>query len=94
MPLAKDVDFDHLVKNTGGYSGADIEALCREAAMTAMREALYGKGNLDKKKVTQNHFKEALKKIRPSITDKVQEAYDSFLTRYETRELEKLAYVG
>ena len=94
MPLAKDTDFDYLVKNTGGYSGADIEGLCREAAMGAIREVLAGEGDLDKKKVTQKHFKEALKKIRPSITDKVQEAYDNFLTRYETREIEKLSYVG
>ena len=94
MPLAKDVDFDYLVKNTGGYSGADIEGLCREAAISAIREVLSGKEDLDKKKVEQNHFKGALKKVRPSITDKVQEAYDNFLTRYETRELEKLSYVG
>ncbi len=96
MPLAKDVDFDYLVKNTGGYSGADIEGLCREAAMGAIREVLSGDGDLDKKKVKQKHFKDALKKVRPSITDKVQESYANFLTRYETRELEieKLSYVG
>lgn len=94
MPLAKDTDFDYLVKNTSGYSGADIEGVCREAGMGAIREVLAGDGDLDKKKVTQKHFKEALEKIKPSITDDVQEAYDNFLTRYETREIEKLSYVG
>jgi transitional endoplasmic reticulum ATPase len=94
MPLEKGVDFDYLVKNTDGFSGADIEGLCREAAMSAIREVLAGDGNLDKKKVKQSHFKDALKKVRPSITDKVREAYDNFLTRYETREMEKLSYVG
>jgi transitional endoplasmic reticulum ATPase len=96
MPLAKDVDLDYLVKNTDGYSGADIEGLCREAAMGAIREVLSGDGDIDKKKVKQKHFKDALKKVRPSITDRVRESYANFLTRYETRELEieKLSYVG
>ncbi len=94
MPLDKDVDLDGLVKNTGGYVGADIEALCREAALTVIRETLAGRGNLDKKKVMQKHFKGAMKKIRPSITEKVIESYEGFLKRYETRELEKLSYVG
>ena len=94
MPLDKDVDLDGLVKNTGGYVGADIEALCREAALTVIRETLAGRGNLDKKKVTQKHFKGAMNKIRPSITEKVIESYEGFLKRYETRELEKLSYVG
>lgn len=94
MPLDKTVDLDELVKNTGGYVGADIEALCREAALTAIRETLAGRGNLDKKKVTQKHFKGAMNKIRPSITEKVIESYEGFLKRYETRELEKLSYVG
>ncbi len=94
MPLAKDVDFEYLVKNSDGFSGADVEGLCREAGLSAIREVISGKGKLDKKKVSQNHFKDALKKIRPSITEEVQEAYKNFLTRYETREIEKLAYVG
>ena len=34
MPLADDVDLDHLAAITHGFVGADLEALCREAAMT------------------------------------------------------------
>ena len=61
MPLASDVDFKELVKKTEGYSGADIEALCREAGMVALRE------NLDAKQVTAKHFLKALQMIRPSL---------------------------
>jgi transitional endoplasmic reticulum ATPase len=94
MPLSEDIDLDVIVKGTSGYSGADIEALCREAGMTAIRETLSESGDLDKKKVTQNHFKEAMKKIMSSITEEVKKSYENFLTRYETRKLEKLSYVG
>jgi len=38
MPLAKDVKNDELVLKTEGYVGADIEAVCREAAMLALRD--------------------------------------------------------
>jgi transitional endoplasmic reticulum ATPase len=62
MPL-KDVDLNDLVKKTEGYSGADVEGVCREAALIALREDL--KANA----VTAEHFEKALKKIKPSIPD-------------------------
>ncbi|MDP3186490.1 MAG: AAA family ATPase, partial [Anaerolineales bacterium] len=40
MPLAKDVDLDRLAAITHGFVGADLEALCREAAMSALRRLL------------------------------------------------------
>lgn len=40
MPLGADVDLPHLADMTHGYVGADIEALCREAAMTCLRHVL------------------------------------------------------
>lgn len=60
MPLAKDVDLDELVKKTKGYNGADIEGLCREAGMNAIR------ANRDK--VTAKDFEEALKVVKASVT--------------------------
>lgn len=94
MPLNDDVDLDSIIKNAEGLSGADIEALCREAGMVAIREVLSENGDFDKKKVTQDHFKAAMKKVRPSITKEVKKSYEHFLKRYETLELEKLTYVG
>ena len=38
MPLEKSMDLEDLSKKLDGYSGADIESLCREAAMLALRE--------------------------------------------------------
>ena len=38
MPLSQDVILDELARKAQGYSGADIEAICREAAMNALRE--------------------------------------------------------
>jgi transitional endoplasmic reticulum ATPase len=61
MPLDKDVDLKAIAKQTDGYSGADLEALCREAGMVALRE------NLEASKITAKHFAKALKMIRPSL---------------------------
>jgi transitional endoplasmic reticulum ATPase len=43
-PLAEDVDLDVLAAETAGYTGADLEALVREASMRAIREAAAEKG--------------------------------------------------
>ncbi|MEE8401896.1 MAG: CDC48 family AAA ATPase [Candidatus Hydrothermarchaeaceae archaeon] len=94
MPLDKNVSIDAILKDTKGYVGADVEAVCREAAMIAIREVLRENGDFDKKKISPEHFTAAIKKVRPSITKEVKEAYENFLRRYETREMEKLVYVG
>jgi transitional endoplasmic reticulum ATPase len=40
MPLAADVDVVHLAAITHGFTGADVAALCREAAMAALRRVM------------------------------------------------------
>jgi transitional endoplasmic reticulum ATPase len=62
MPLDEDVDLTKLAEMTDGYSGADIEGLCREAAMTAVRD------DWNAKPVTMKHFEVALEEIRPSMS--------------------------
>ncbi|ADN49467.1 CDC48 family AAA ATPase [Vulcanisaeta distributa] len=78
MPLAKDVDLRKLAEITYGYTGADIAALAREAAMRALRKALQSgildvnkedeeiRKDLEKIKVTMNDFLEAMREIVPS----------------------------
>jgi len=85
MPL-KDVDLKELATKTEGFSGADIEALCREAAMFALRE------NIKAKEVRMKHFSEAFKNVSPSITKDVVQYYGKFEDR--KREVEKKAEVA
>jgi transitional endoplasmic reticulum ATPase len=70
MPLGKDVDLKDLAKLTKGYVGADLEALCREAAMIALRE------DRKSRAISKNHFEEALRSVRSSVTDEVIKYYD------------------
>lgn len=59
MPLSKDVDLKKLAKQTEGYVGADIESVCREAAMLTLRN------NLEAKEIPNKYFKEAIEKVKP-----------------------------
>ncbi|MEM4259750.1 MAG: CDC48 family AAA ATPase [Candidatus Woesearchaeota archaeon] len=68
MPL-KNVKIEELAKKTQGYVGADIEAVCREAAILALRK------DIKAKEVTMEHFEEALEKVKPSVTKEVEAAY-------------------
>ena len=63
MPIADDVDLEKLAKETEGYVGADIESVCREAAMLTLRN------DIDSKEVTNKYFQEALEKVKPSDDD-------------------------
>jgi transitional endoplasmic reticulum ATPase len=74
IPLSDDVNLEGLVKSTKGYSGADIKALCGEAALTAVRRK--------KKSVTLNDFKKAVEKMGPSITPDMENWYRSVATQF------------
>ncbi|KAK2853777.1 hypothetical protein Q5P01_006438 [Channa striata] len=63
MPVCPGVDVAELAQRTSGYVGADLSALCREAAMQALRENSKGSGE---QAVDIKHFQEALKLVRPS----------------------------
>ena len=63
LPLADDVNLDVLAKSTENYTGAEIEAVCKEAAMTALREDLMGA-----QEIQQRHFETAIEGIQPLLT--------------------------
>jgi len=69
MPLDKDVEMSNLIDQTESYVGADIESVCREAAIFALRE------DMKAKTIKAKHFELALAKVRPSATKDVEEAY-------------------
>ena len=69
MPLADDVDLDELAELTDGYVGADIEGICREAGMIALRE------DINAKVVKREHFIKAMKEIHPSIDEEMMDYY-------------------
>jgi transitional endoplasmic reticulum ATPase len=84
MPLDEDVDLDILASVTEGYTGADIEAVVREAAMLAARE------NINAQKVSMRHFEKALLKIKASVGAEEKAEYDRILSNFK----KSMAYIG
>jgi transitional endoplasmic reticulum ATPase len=83
MPLTANADLAHLASLTRNYSGADIEALCREAAMDALRN------DVNTNEVTLENFQEAMKRIGPSISPNMEKWYKEFAK--QLRQVEKPA---
>jgi transitional endoplasmic reticulum ATPase len=69
MPLASDVKLQEIAVATQNFSGADLAALCREAAVEAMRN--------NAPKISSHDFANSLKQVRPSITKEVDQWYNS-----------------
>lgn len=69
MPLASDVKIKEIAVTTQNYTGADLAALCREAAVTAMKNSMT--------KITSQDFSISHKRIRPSITKEVDRWYNT-----------------
>jgi transitional endoplasmic reticulum ATPase len=87
MPLSENVNLAKVAEKTKGFSGADLLALCREAAVNAMR----GKEPL----VNNSDFEKSLEFVRPSITKDVEEWYESIrrsLTYAIPKPMDKVFY--
>ncbi|MBI2083993.1 MAG: AAA family ATPase, partial [Candidatus Aenigmarchaeota archaeon] len=82
MPLTKDVGLDDLAKKTEGFSGADLEALAREAAMEALRK------DKKAKEVRMKDFESVVSKMTPSITKDIVNYYERFIDRRKKVERE------
>jgi transitional endoplasmic reticulum ATPase len=72
MPLAENVSLKSIAQNTVGYSGADLENVCREAGMEAIREKM---DSLEK--IENKHFEFALSKIKSTLPKEITERYES-----------------
>ena len=81
MPLDKDVDLNTIAEKMNNYVGADIENVCREAGMFAIRE--------NREIVKAIDFERALQKIPPSLTEDTIKYYENIgkiMSRTGTRE--------
>jgi transitional endoplasmic reticulum ATPase len=83
MPLTQDVDLNQLAMATKYYSGADIESLCREAAMHALRR------DVNSREVTMKDFQDAMHEMGPSISPDMEKWYKSFMQ--QIRQIQKPA---
>ncbi len=88
MPLAEDVDLEELAEMTEGYVGADIEAVCREAVMLALRE------DINAERVHMRHFLEALRKVKPSVTESMLSFYERFEEKAKSEKAKVKTFVG
>ncbi len=87
MPLTN-VDLTELADITDGYVGSDLESLCRESAMLAMRE--------DLDQIEMRHFEEALQKIRATVSSDLTDHYQRVQEKFKggAPAKEPSSYVG
>jgi transitional endoplasmic reticulum ATPase len=69
MPLSNDVKLQEIAIATQSYTGADLAALCREAAVHAMRN--------NSPKISSHDFATSLKQVKPSISKEVDQWYNT-----------------
>jgi transitional endoplasmic reticulum ATPase len=81
MPTTKDVDLTQIAAQTKYYSGADLENICREAAMHALRK------DLNSREVTMKDFLDALKEVGPSVSPDMEKWYKGFMQ--QVRQVQK-----
>ena len=77
MPLASDVDLNKLAEKTEGYVGSDIESICREAGMIALR------GNPETEEITMKDFEESIKQVDPTATEENLERYREMASKMD-----------
>ncbi|KAG0023672.1 hypothetical protein BGZ80_008586 [Entomortierella chlamydospora] len=83
IPLADDVDLDAMAQTTEMYTGADLQNVCREAALIALRTRILGAGvnTTDtipqKEPVNAGDFKQSLAAVKPSLTAAMLLEYSS-----------------
>ncbi|TAN35319.1 MAG: AAA family ATPase [Candidatus Methanoperedens sp.] len=87
--LSDDVNIEELADLTENYVGADIESLCREAVMLALRE------DFNIKKIEMRHFRAALKKVRPALVEGMIEYYEKLQEQFKGGiKQEQKSYIG
>ncbi|MDF1557920.1 MAG: CDC48 family AAA ATPase [ANME-2 cluster archaeon] len=89
IPLSDDVAQGEIADATEGYVGADLEGICREAVIIAMRD------DFNTEKVEMKHFRAALKKVRPALTEHIKEYYQQLEAQFKGgAKTEQKSYIG
>jgi transitional endoplasmic reticulum ATPase len=101
MPLARDVDLREIAEHSHGFVGADLEALCQEVGMIALRGFLSAfpletdgaaSADLDKLQVTREDFLAGLKEVEPSATREffIEKSSSTFVSLAGLNEVKRL----
>ncbi len=89
MPLTEDVNLEDIARRITGFSGADIESLCREAALNSMRI------NKNAEFVSRKDFEKSLQESKPSLTEEMNEFYESVIKKKKAQTMEdEISYMG
>ncbi|EPQ07294.1 Spermatogenesis-associated protein 5 [Myotis brandtii] len=72
MPISQDVDLNELILQTDTYSGAEVIAVCREAALLALEE------DIKAKCIRKKHFTQALSTVTPRIPESLRRFYEDY----------------
>ncbi|XP_054419395.1 ATPase family gene 2 protein homolog A [Pteronotus mesoamericanus] len=72
MPIGQDVDLNELILQTDTYSGAEVIAVCREAALLALEE------DIQAKCIRRRHFTRALSAVTPRIPESLRRFYEDY----------------
>lgn len=75
-PIDPNIQIGRLVESTRNYSGAEIAAVCDEAALIALRE------NIDAVQIQGHHFERALTSIKPRTSDEQIRRLDAFTKQH------------
>lgn len=76
MPIGPDVSLEKLAAETCFFSGADLRNLCKEAALFALQE-----NGLEATTVNQEHFRESLRTVKPSLSRKSLTLYENLFKK-------------
>nr|XP_039335036.1 ATPase family protein 2 homolog isoform X2 [Saimiri boliviensis boliviensis] len=81
MPISNDVDLNELILQTDSYSGAEIVAVCREAALLALEE------DIQANFIMKRHFTQALSIVTPRIPESLRCFYEDYQEKSGLRTL-------
>lgn len=72
MQIAADVDLRRIAEDTELFTGAELEGLCMEAGIVALRE------DMSATAVCDRHFQTVKNSLKPSLTQEEIDSYSSF----------------